>query len=94
MNIYPRPSISSFLSFPFISRAFSTLLDNNTTHKKKQGYGANKRSNKPHVPLRNSKTLSTFALVMYNSTSRTNSKTKLVSMMPTHSKPRIKANNI
>ena len=43
MNIYPRPSISSFLSFPFISRAFYTLLDNTTTHKKKQGHGANKQ---------------------------------------------------
>lgn len=48
MNIYPHPSISSPFCFPFIYCTFSTLLDNNTTDKKKQGHGANKRSNKSH----------------------------------------------
>ena len=42
-NTYPRPSISLPLCFPFISRTFSTLLDNTTTDKKKQGHGANKQ---------------------------------------------------
>ena len=92
-NTYPRPSISSPLCFPFISCAFSTLLDNTPPKKRNKATGQiNTETN--HTSFVQLKTLSTFALVMYNSTSRTNSKTKLVSMIPTHSKPRIKANNI
>lgn len=87
------PSISLPLCFPFISRTFSTLLDN-TPHTKRNKATGQINNETNHTSFAQLKTLSTFALVMYNSTSRTNSKTKLVSMIPTHSKPRIKANNI
>ena len=55
MNIYPRPSISSPLCFPFISCAFSTLLDNTPPTKRNKATGQinNETNHTSFVQLKN-----------------------------------------
>lgn len=55
MIIYPRPSISLPLCFPFISRTFSTLLDNTppTKRNKTTGQINNETNHTSFVQLKN-----------------------------------------